>query len=170
MKMDTQMETGTKTCPVCNMKVSSDNYALTFEGLHFAFCSEQCRERFTANPHLYVGRPGQPAPKQQGKEIIKLRSLQLQQALAPEDADTLISELKKMMGIEDVTVDGRLIHIRYDLLQATAEQIEAQIEKIGKTLGGGLGDKLRRAFIHYLEETELDNLEVTGSEQGHHHH
>ena len=164
------METTNRICPVCGMDVADDTHALDFEGLHFSFCSAQCQERFSANPHLYVGRPGQPAPKQQGKEIIKLRSLQLQQPLQAEEARTLISELKKMMGIDEVTVEGRLIHIRYDLLQVTTEQIETQIEKIGKGLGGGLGDKLRRAFIHYLEETELDNLEASGGEKGHHHH
>ena len=50
--------------PVCHMMVDPALNAITFEGQHYAFCSHQCRERFEANPHLYVGTPAEPAPKQ----------------------------------------------------------------------------------------------------------
>lgn len=156
-------------CPVCQMAVAAGNLALEYQGMHFAFCSQQCRERFEANPHLYVGRPGQPSPKQQGKEVIKLRTLRLQHALTPEQASCLIEELQAMMGVKEVEVEDDRIRIRYDLLQATVEQIEQRIEAIGDRLGGGLGETLRRAFIHYLEETELANLEEGNGGHGHHH-
>ena len=58
-------------CPVCRMLVPSDQLALIYQGMHFAFCSGQCRERFQANPHLYVGVPGEKAPKQQGAQVLK---------------------------------------------------------------------------------------------------
>ena len=36
--------------PVCGMQVKSTQLALEYMQMHFAFCSEQCRERFLANP------------------------------------------------------------------------------------------------------------------------
>lgn len=50
--------------------------------------------------------------------------------------------------------------IVYDLLQATAEQIEEKLAEIGIQLGEGLAERLRRAFVHYEEECEVGNLEV----------
>lgn len=45
-------------CSVCYLQVPPGQLALVYEGVHFAFCSEQCRERFRATPHLYVVAPG----------------------------------------------------------------------------------------------------------------
>lgn len=36
--------------------------------------------------------------------------------------------------------------------------IEKTIERIGENLTASWGEKLKRAFIHYFEETELDSL------------
>lgn len=156
-------------CPVCYMTVKKGGFALDHEGLAYAFCSMQCRERFVANPHLYVGRPGQPAMKQQGREVIKRRTLRLQNSLSPGQASRLTEELQGLMGVRSVTVAGAYIDIRYDLLQVTAEQIERKIKAIGEVLSRALGEKLRRALIHSLEEIELDNLE-TQTDDGHNHH
>ena len=147
-----------------------DEHAPTIEhqGLRFAFCSDQCQERFQANPHLYIGRPGHPAPAQQGHRVIKERTLELDRPLTAEQAAALTAALREMMGIHEVEAGGTCVRIRYDLLQATTEQIENRIAAIGENLKQGLGASLRRAFIHYLEETELANLEATGG--GHHHH
>lgn len=38
--------------PVCQMTVSPDQYMTTHLGMDFAFCSQQCGERFLANSHL----------------------------------------------------------------------------------------------------------------------
>lgn len=159
----------TVRCPVCGMSIQPDQFRIEYQGMRFAFCSAQCRERFQANPHLYIGRPGRPAPKQLGREIIKRRTLQLQRPLTGEQATCLINELESMMGIKRVDVEADRLRIHYDLLQATVEQIERRIEDIGDRLGHGLGDTLRRAFIHYLEETELANLEVSDKGWGHKH-
>ncbi len=40
---------------VCEMEVAADCHPLTYLGVSYAFCSKQCRERFQANPHLYIG-------------------------------------------------------------------------------------------------------------------
>lgn len=43
--------------PVCNMMVDPDQLAVAHLGMHFAFCSEQCRQRFLNNPDLYIVEP-----------------------------------------------------------------------------------------------------------------
>lgn len=147
--------------PVCGMPVTSLDHVIEYQGIRFAFCSEQCRARFIANPHLYIGQPGsQPAPKQEGKEIIKKRCMHLSQPLAAKDRETLITSLREMMGVKSVTIENNRVEIVYDLLQATAEQIEDRLTEIGIQLGSGWAEHLQRAFIHYTEECEVQNLEV----------
>lgn len=68
--------------PVCHMWVAPHQYAINDQGMDFAFCSQQCQDRFLANPHLYIGVPGEPAPKQQGQDVVKQRRLRLDQALS----------------------------------------------------------------------------------------
>lgn len=146
--------------PVCGMRVSPEQNAITYQEMPFAFCSEQCRERFLANPHLYIGIVGEQAPKQQGKQVFKRRHLRLEKPLTPATAQRVGEELLAMMGVYSVDVAGDELAITYDLLQVTAEQIEAALQQAGARLGGGMGEKLRRAFIHYREESEVENLEV----------
>jgi len=154
-------------CPVCHMIINKDSFALEYLACVYAFCSQQCRERFEANPHLYIGMPGHPSPKQQGHELIKKRSLKLNQPLTENQSRVITSDLENMMGIKEVHIESDSLYITYDLMQATVEQIEAAIEKTGEKLVSGLGEKLKRAFIYFLEETELDNLEQPGNEYRH---
>ena len=64
-----------------------------------------------------------------------------------------------MMGMQAVTVAGGKLDITYDLLQATEQQIEAQLAEAGVALGEGWPERLRRAFVQYLEQCEVDALE-----------
>jgi len=153
--------------PVCGMQVDQDSFAIEYMEIHYAFCSQQCLDRFKATPHLYIGVPGEKAPKQQGMEEIKRRRFRLQPALTDAQASTLIQELKGMMGIKHIAITEDTVSITYDLLQATAEQIEVRIGQIGLHLDAGLGERLQRDFVHYLEECEVSNLEVT-AHKGHH--
>lgn len=146
--------------PVCGMDVEPHRHELEFEGIHYAFCSVQCRERFVANPHLYIGVPGHKAPRQEGKVVMKRRRFRTDVALTAEETDLLRRELCAMMGVTAVAVDGSEVSISYDLLQATSEQIEARMGEIGVQMGGAWPDRLRRAFVHYLEECEVENLAV----------
>jgi hypothetical protein len=50
--------------------------------------------------------------------------------------------------------------VTYDLLQATAEQIEAVLAEAGARLGNGWAERLRRGFVHYTEECEIGQLQV----------
>ncbi|TDY02878.1 YHS domain-containing protein [Thiohalophilus thiocyanatoxydans] len=152
--------------PVCGMLVPRDKYAVDYLDMHFAFCSQQCQSRFLANPNLYIGKPGHPSHKD---EVIKRRRLKLSEALSSQQSEELVKELGSMMGIKQVTVMQEEVEITYDLLQATAEQVEHRIVQLGGRPGNGMAEKLRRAFVHYLEETEVDSLEGSSSSHGHHH-
>jgi len=156
--------------PVCGMQVETDQYTTDYLQVHYAFCSRQCQERFQENPRLYIGLPGQKAPKQEGQEIIKKRHLRLAQPLSSAQEDEVVQALQDMMGINAITAAGDLIEITYDLLQATAEQIESRLEEVGIRLGEGWAERLRRAFVHYEEECEIGNLEVHERSGVHSHH
>lgn len=146
--------------PVCQMQVAPDSFPAKFAGGRYAFCSEQCRERFLAHPHLYVGLPGKKAPKQEGVTVIKQRRMRLAQPLSSAEAEVVTAAVQGLMGIRAVSVEGDSICISYDLLEVTAEQIEKKLQETSTQLGGGLAERLRRAFIHYEEECESGNLEV----------
>lgn len=146
--------------PVCGMEVEPHQHSLTHEGIRYAFCSSQCRERFELNPHLYIGFPGQRAPKQEGKEVIKKRRFRTEAALEPAEAEQLRKELSSMMGVLEVQVENDMVVVTYDLLQATAAQLETRLGEIGLKLGGTWSERLRAAFVHYLEEGEVESLEV----------
>lgn len=156
-------------CPVCHMLVPPDQLALPYQGMHFAFCSEQCRERFQSNPRLYVGVPGEKAPKQQGVQILKHRCFRLETPLSTEQAQMLSDAIGTMMGIQQILFEGPEVRIIYDLLEVTAEQIEQTIIEVGARLGGTWKENLRRALVHYTEECEAANLEVSAKGHTHHH-
>jgi len=153
------------------MDVNTDDISLDYQGSHYVFCSNQCLERFQLNPHLYIGYPGSEAPKHAGVEVLKKRTLKLAEPLPQEAADQFIGYLEAMMGVRSIEINGNCIDITYDLLQATEYQIEEKIANAGIVLGNDLIEKIRRAFVHYMEETEIESLEARpGSGHGHNHH
>lgn len=161
--------------PVCLMEVDPDQYAIEYEGMHFAFCSRQCQDRFLANPHAYIGAPGVKSPKQEGREIVKRRRLRLAEPLSELMERELGDRLLAMMGMKTAWFKQRELLITYDLIQVTMSQVEAVLQAAGVRLSGGWLQKARRACIHYFEETEVDNLEVHRGHGGHgqggaHHH
>jgi YHS domain-containing protein len=155
---------------VCGMQVEFGKNRIEYTGGAYSFCSKQCQERFLANPHLYIGIPGQKAPKQEGMTVIKQRRLRLAQPLSPDQNKALIEALQAMMGVRSVSVEGDRVMITYDLLEAMEEQIEEKLAEIGVQLGDGLAERLRRAFVHYEEECEVGNLEVHRDMYSHQHH
>lgn len=156
------------TCPVCDMQVPSDQLALVYQGMHFAFCSEQCRERFQATPHLYIGVPGQKAAKQEGRQVLKRRCFRLDLPLSGGQRKVLLEAVSGMMGVEQVAVEDTEVRITYDLAEATAEQIAEALTQVGARLDGGWAHGLRRALVRYSEDCEVANMEVL--DRGHHHH
>lgn len=154
---------------VCEMQVDAGTNQIEYLGVSYSFCSKQCLNRFQDNPHLYIGMPGYKAPKQEGLLVIKQRRMRLAQPLTPIQAKTLKDAVQAMMGIRSILIEGDCVVITYDLLQATAEQIEEKLAEIGVQLGEGLAERLRRAFVHYEEECEVGSLEVHDSKHIHHH-
>ena len=145
---------------VCHMQVASASFATEYAGCHYAFCSVQCRERFLANPHLYIGFPGHKAPAQEGKKVIKRHRLLLSAPLDAIQAQQVKRALLEMKGMHEVCIEGDEIEIQYDLMQVTSEQIADKLALIGAGLGGGWIGRLKFAFINNLEEIEISCLEV----------
>jgi len=155
--------------PVCLMRVDPKvvRNTIVHNGKTYYYCSDQCRHRFEANLHLYIGLPGLPTPKQNGHAVIKKRNIKLSHKLTENQSSVIITDLENMMGIKNANVEAECVYITYDLLQTTIEQIEATILKTGEKLSSGLADKMKRSIMHYLEETELINLEKPGQEHRH---
>jgi len=151
---------GTVKDYVCQMQVPPTSFATEYAGGHYAFCSAQCRERFLANPHLYIGFPGRKAPAQEGVKVIKRHRLSLSMPLDAAQAEQVKRALLEMMGMLEVSIEGNRIEIRYDLIQVTLEQIAGKLGLIGTDLGTGWVDRLKLAFINNLEEIEINSLEV----------
>jgi len=147
--------------PVCDMMVDPHGIEISYMQTHFAFCSLQCKERFLANPHLYIGFPGEKAPKQAGKIVIKRRRIHLDHVLTVNEVTLVDQTLNHLMGIEKLSVTNDTIDISYDLLQTTLQQIEDKLMEIGVELGGKWADRLRHAILHESEELEMDSMEVT---------
>ena len=146
--------------PVCHMVVSETSFPIEYEGIHYAFCSAQCKDRFQANPHLYIDLHGKKAVAQRGKVIIKQRRMILSAPLDSEQSKLVKRALLAMMGVKDVCIEGITIKLQYDLMQMNADQIAEKLELIGTGLGDGWMERLKLIFINYQEECEIGNLEV----------
>jgi len=146
-------------CPVCNMDIQEYDIEYQYQKVYFYFCSAQCEERFKSNPHLYIGASGRLSVKQRGEKIIKKRIMKLEKPIPNDVAKTLTEGLYEMMGIKNIVINGKEIVISYDLLEATSLQIEKRIEQMGEQLKSSWVNNIKFAFIHYKEETEIDNLE-----------
>jgi len=156
-----------KRDPVCEMDVRESDYKTIYMERQYIFCSQQCLDRFEKNPGLYVGRPGKPSPKQKGKALIKSRTIKLDTVIPDEIKVKIIQAITGMMGIKNIQITRNLIRITYDLLEVTAEQIENTITTTSINLSDDWVSRLKSAFVHYAEETELINME---SEHDHHCH
>lgn len=143
--------------PVCGMTVSGGTYEAVHEDVRYAFCSRQCLERFTERPGLYVGVNGRPAPGRNGGQP-RRRRMTLSASLTREQTRKMAAALRSMMGVEKVTCSGNAVEITYDLLQATAGQLERKIAELGARLEEGAAEKLKRDFVRYVEDCELDDL------------
>jgi len=145
---------------VCHMQVPLTSFPAEFAGSHYAFCSEQCKQRFLANPRVYVGFPGNKAPGQEGKQVIKRRRLLLSEPLDTTQIEHVRQALLEMMGMHEVCIEGDKMEIQYDLMQVTVEQIADKLALVGASLGGGWIDSFELAFINCQEEVEISSLEV----------
>ena len=145
--------------PVCGMSVHSDTHTHTYGNIHYAFCSDQCVQRFKENPRLYIGVAGKLSVKQQGLSVDKQRLIQLEKIPSAIQSDLIIEKISSLMGVHRVTIEGNKLTVEYDLLQATNAQIEAVIKSLGVALGKSWAQKIRRTMVDILEENQCSALE-----------
>jgi len=139
------------------MDASSRRISMEHKGVLYHFCSRACLENFIAHPMLYLGSHADR------KRLIKKRSFKLDTPVLETERLSLHHEISQMMGIKEVVISGVKVSVTYDLLEATAVQIERALEQAGAKLGAGWPTTLKRGWVHYTEETELDNLDDTGA-------
>jgi YHS domain-containing protein len=155
----TRTKLGQLRDPVCGMMVAEGSYPLNHLHIKYAFCSEHCRERFKKWPHLFVGDPAHGlSEKQTGKVVRKAHKIKLVNAVDPEKLPELRQSIESLMGVEAADISGDQVVVVYDLVQVSLSDIENTIIAGIGDLREGITDKIRRTFIHYSEECELDNL------------
>lgn len=106
---------------------------------------------------------------QRGETSLKQRRLGLAVAPSAEVSAHMLTCLRAMMGVDSVTIERNRLRIRYDLFQATAQQIENVIEGAGGRLSQSGLARLRRMVIGMFEKLELDSRELPPQHGGHHH-
>ncbi len=143
-------------CPVCGMDGETDVPVETYNGMRYRFCSEQCRERFLDHPSLFI-----VSRRDGGRPIPKRRVLRLE--AAPDDGQALrLSAMREtMMGIGSIAIAGRDLILEYDLRRVTLDQIVRRISEIGVRPSRSISERLKRAWLHEREETELAILAET---------
>ncbi|OQA31761.1 MAG: hypothetical protein BWY57_02253 [Betaproteobacteria bacterium ADurb.Bin341] len=81
--------------------------------------------------------------------------------LPPGQVDAAGEALRR---VEHVTValarEKRAIGVDYDLTEHTLAELESHLTQQGFHLDNALLNRLARALIHYIEETQLHNLEA----------
>ncbi|HKJ71824.1 MAG TPA: hypothetical protein VKA55_08750 [Gammaproteobacteria bacterium] len=139
----------TARCPVCGMAADPEATPLEYRHMLFAFCSDPCRERFQRSPEAYLEASGDRGRRGRTRQ----RRLRLGQRLDSDQRETLRDLLEGMMGVRTVDIRGDRVAITYDPEQASADRLEQELFEAGERLGRGWAERLRRAFIHYEEES-----------------
>ena len=146
-------------CPVCHMTKINRSLLLNYQGVDHYFCSSQCLDRFKSHPHLFVGNPQHGLSiKQKNQVALKIRRIRLRGAISDDLKADLETSLQSLMGIEALDFTDQELHVTYDLLQVSLDDIEKTIEQAAARLSKGMAEQVKRGLIHYSEECELDNL------------
>ena len=144
---------------VCGMSVDSDEISADYQGNHYVFCSEQCRERFQENPQLYTD-PESKSSATEKSDFYRHTILKLPETLPVDVADRLTAYVRKMMGIQYIEVYDDEIELSYDPKQVTDSQIEAAITRFGETMGEEWAAILGRAvpYTSYPDEPGISHV------------
>lgn len=98
--------------------------------------------------------PHKPAPIRKERTI---RFAEFPPGQLPEACDFL----RGLQGLEVVPdFEDRSIHVAFDLHDHSLEELESALEDKGFHLECSLLNKLIRALIYYVEETEIHNLDA----------
>jgi len=147
-------------CPVCGMDAGASSLCTEHSGIVYHFCMPQCRENFLLRPLLYIGGK---SPHRTGREVIKRRTFTLEKAMTGMQAEALMMALNQLMSVQNISIEGNRISIDYNLLEVHAGQIEEALVTAGASMGSGWAERLKRGWVHYTEENELDNLAASDS-------
>lgn len=147
-------------CPVCHMTVESPTFEATYRDINYWYCSEQCKTRFLSNPGLYVGRPGEKSPKQQGVQVLKKRRIKLEHPVSSTTKTNTLMVLYKIMGVKRVKLNKKDLVIEYDLLETTEKYIIDALLTSDLAVDDGFVERVKRTFIDFTEETQIAALEV----------
>lgn len=90
----------------------------------------------------------------QHSAALKTRRLVFEKALTLDEAKSLAAVLESM----DVSPRVVAFEVSYDLAKTDLEGIENLLEAEGVRLESGLMARLRRAWLRYVEENEISNL------------
>ena len=72
------------------------------------------------------------------------------------------SELREVRGVTEVSIDAAKsdVFVEYDLALCCEEAIERWMVHEGFVLDDRLVERLKRGWIHYTEENEIDALKI----------
>ena len=158
-----------KACPVCQMASVKYDLWRSYHGIKFWFCSQQCLDRFIAHPGLYVGNPKTGlAEKKKGRVEIKSHRIVFSKSLNEKEMAKLTEDLHQMMGIKALKFSQGDMLVNYDLMEVSLADVEAQIFLSLGEFDAPLVERVKRGWIHYTEECELENLARPSKESGCH--
>jgi len=149
-----------RQCPVCKMTVTGSEVTSIRHDKTYYFCSQQCLENFSAHPRLYLLSDTQPHKR---TRVLKKRVFMFDASVTGKDGHSLEVFLSEMMGVQEVHISAARASVTYDLLEATALQIERVIEQAGFKLATSWVRRLQRGWVHYIEGNELANLDELDS-------
>jgi hypothetical protein len=104
--------------------------------------------------------PETPPPVAGAGDLIKRREIVFAK-FPPGQIPEAVDQLDSMEEVKsEAHLEKRAVAVTYDLQQHTLGELEAHLEDRGFHLDNTLMSKLMRALIHYVEETQLHNLEA----------
>ena len=94
--------------------------------------------------------------------IIKRRKLHFSTMTDFAQAGHFVELLKKQVGVTDVRFDERdgILEVSYNLQLINLEKIERLLEETGMTWPQTFWARMKRGWIHFTEENELENAQA----------
>ena len=91
--------------------------------------------------------------------LVKHRTLNLQGKFDTKQTDAFVSELLDKDGVIDASLDTaqQKLDFTYDLEKINLKTIEHALAHQGYNLSSSLLSRLKRNWLHYTEENELEN-------------
>ena len=147
-------------CPMCGMKAVYDDLWRMHLGVKHYFCSQQCVDRFIAHPGLYCGHPKTGlSEKQKGRVQIKRHKILFSEPISTQSMAEILEAVRVMMGVKSLNAHREAFYVTYDLMEVSLEDIEKTIELTLGKIHSPMIEQVKRGWIHYTEECELENLE-----------